>query len=160
MLVDSGFHMEGLCLLNASLEVNVENAICECIKADDKTGKMIKRIDQEILLELLEKIGKSAEDNYYHEEYLAKIVKAKEIYKHRNAYVHALELPEKEKTLSVKQRRELESLMYEFIDERESRSWYESQERLASGNDASAISIIEKFITEWRKKKDKNSENC
>jgi hypothetical protein len=160
MLVDSGFHMEGLCLLNACLEVNVEDAICECIKADDKTKKIIKRIDQEILLDLLKNIGESTKHNYYNEKYLEKIEKAKEIYKHRNAYVHALELPEKEKTLSLKQRRVLESLMYEFMDEWESRPWYESQERLASGNDASAISIIEEFIRDWIQKKVKTSENC
>ncbi|MEP0879932.1 hypothetical protein NDI49_00020 [Trichocoleus sp. ST-U3] len=161
MLVDSGFHMEGFCLLNAFLEVNVEDAICECIKADKETEDIIRRKDHKILLEVLEEIGKSAKDNsFYSEEYLAKIEKAKEIYKHRNAYVHALELPEKEKTLSLKQRRVLESLMYEFMDEWESRPWYESQERLASGNDASAISIIQKFITEWRQKKVRNSENC
>ncbi len=63
-----------------------------------------------------------------------------------NGYAHQLDLTGKEQVLNINQRRELERLMYRFMDVWESHLWIGIQTRLASGEDAAAISIIQQTI--------------
>ena len=150
MLVKAGLHMEALCLLNAFLEVNVKGVLYYCIKSDIEAQKTILEMNHRQRLEILQKIAKAVEDNFlFGKDYISRVENAIEIYKHRNDYVHDLTLPKKEETLSVKQRRALENLMYGFIDVFESERWFGWQRRIASGENADAITIIKQFLRKW-----------
>ncbi len=156
MLVKAGWHMEALCLLNAFLEVNVKTALYHCMKSDYEAQKTILTMNHRQLLEILQKVAKSTEGNLlFGKDYMSRVENAIEIYRHRNDYVHNLTLPENEQSLTVKQRRALESLMYGFIDVFESGRWFMWQIRVESGEDADIISIIQHLLRKWSKIRNK-----
>jgi len=169
MLLKAGLHIEAFCLLNALLEVNIKDVLCNCVISDTEThnfmtGQMMQHRER---LEILKKIAKSTNDDVIRNDnnYLKKIEDAVKIYGLRNDYIHALTLPEAEdkrpefirmRYLSVKQRQYLEELMHGFIDVHESRLWFGMQHRLADGKDDFAIQIIQEAM----KKREEERHEC
>jgi hypothetical protein len=152
MLSKAGLHMEALCLLNAFLEVNIKDTLSSCIRSTPEDQETLENMNHRTRLEILRKITKLADDDVIRNDdsYHIKIENAVEIYKHRNDYVHALKLPERDGYLSIKQRRYFEKLMYGFVDVHESQQWLLMQMRIADGEDSMAVKITQEAARRWR----------
>ena len=158
MLLQGGLHIEAFCLLNTLLEVNIKDVLCHCVISDPEIYNFMnsQTIQHRDRLKILNNIVKYTDNIIYNNSaYLIKLKKVEEIYNIRNAYIHALILPEAEEQrpefermryLSIKQRKYLETLMHDFVDVHESNIWFGMQDNLARSNDFSVIQIIQEYM--------------
>lgn len=124
-MIELGFHVEALAPLNAFLEVIFHWALFNPIRNDQIHSEWLKRIGHLGRLEILELIANSNLDvNIFNAQFKKTISNAKNIYKHRNDYVHTLNLPEITGRLTLIGRRKLELLFHNFLDHHERNQFF------------------------------------
>jgi hypothetical protein len=124
-MIQFGFHVEALGPLNAFLEVIFHWALLSSIHDNQIYSEWLKKIGHRVRLEILELIANSNLNAYiFNTKFKENILNAKQIYKHRNDYIHTLNLPEITGRLTLIDRRKLELLFNSFLDHHERNQFF------------------------------------
>jgi len=112
-MLSLGFHAESLAILNAFLEVTV----LQCLRGVSGNYPGLEKLGHTRSLKLLIKIADECSNQWLSDgTFLEMLQNATSIYAKRNSYVHALSLLDSMGRLSLRDRRQLESLFKGFID--------------------------------------------
>lgn len=116
-MVKLGFHPEALAPLNAYLEVAIKWALWSCVKNSQDTAAAVLGLGHMRNLEILRVISESKHNLVlFDEDFKTHVTSAKAIYKNRNLYVHAMQLPDVTGRMTLGKRREIEALFHGFLD--------------------------------------------
>jgi hypothetical protein len=154
-MVRLGFHAEALALLNAFLEVAIRSTLVRCVSESVTHAKCVANIGHTHRLGIIDAIFEShlsQQRNLYifNDDFRNKLNGARAIYKSRNYFVHSLELPNSTGRLTLKDRRELESLFHNFVDYHEQNQFLMRLDCIANDKDLIrrvAMNEIEKHIS-------------
>lgn len=134
MLIENGFHMEAVVLVNSILEVSVSSAICQCAVGNPPLASQIQLLGHRRRLEILSELVEAHVTDSFSEEVAEYLHAAFELYKHRNDYVHDLAFPEKGAVLSHHEQRELHHMLQHFSDPWRQQAWFRWLESIARGD--------------------------
>lgn len=133
-MVKLGFHPEALAPLNAYLEVAIRWALVSCVKNNGDHALAVLNLGHQKRLEILSFIAKSDHDAYlFNENFRGQVANAKAIYKNRNSYVHAMQLPGVSGRMTLRERRNMEALFHGFLDYFEQNQFLMRLQHIAEG---------------------------
>ncbi len=116
-MVRLGFHLEALATLNGYLEVVIESAFVSCVGENPIHVEAVRKIGHRRRLDILASIAKSDNEHFlFNDDFRARVASAIAIYKNRNSYTHALQIPEVVGRLRLEGRRKIEILFQGFLD--------------------------------------------
>lgn len=116
-MVRLGFHAEALGPLNAFFEVVIRWALVNCVKDSVQHSELVLNSGHGYRLSILESMVNAGLDSYICDDYFQGcLLTIKTIYKNRNYYLHALQLPEVTGRLTLMDRRRLEDYFHGFLD--------------------------------------------
>lgn len=116
-MVRLGFHPEALAPLNAYLEVAISWAIASCVKNSSDHVLVVLSVGHRKRLEILSLIAKSDHAPViFNEDFRQRVTSVEAIYKNRNSYVHAMQLPDVLGRMTLEDRRKIEALIHGFMD--------------------------------------------
>jgi hypothetical protein len=124
MLMEGGFIMEALVLMNSILEVSVSAALETASNGSEDILSRVKTLGHRMRLQLLEALTKQDGPRNLGQAYDAFIGAALGIYDCRNAYVHELVMPDKERFLDYREQRRVIELMSPFRETFRQDQWF------------------------------------
>jgi hypothetical protein len=124
MLMEGGFIMEALVLMNSILEVSVSAALETAANDSEDVLFRVKTLGHRMRLQLLEDLTKQDRSQHLGGAYDAFINAALGIYDCRNAYVHELVMPDKERFLDYREQRRVIELMSPFSELFRQDQWF------------------------------------
>jgi hypothetical protein len=135
-MVKLGFHPEALAPLNAYLEVAIQWALASCVMNNRDYVAAILNLGHKRRLEILSLIAKSSHDAFlFDDKFRGQITSAEAIYKNRNSYVHAMQLPGVSGRMTLSARRNMEALFHGFLDHFEQNQFLMRLQHIAEGTD-------------------------
>lgn len=136
-MVRLGFHAEALGPLNAFFEVVIRWALATCVMDSTKHLQLVEESGHGARLDILVSIVSEQQNSYACDCYFKeRLEKVKAIYKHRNYYLHTLQLPNLAGRLTLINRRRLEELFHGFIDVWEQNQFFMRLNTIAGDTDA------------------------
>lgn len=133
MLIEVGFHMEAVVLANGIVEASLFMALCNSVLHDPTLEHTVRNFGHQMRLQLLERIVGQCDDLYQMNKNKVLIDIAKQLYRHRNDYVHDLALPTRTHLLAYRLQKELESLLRHFSDYLDGQAWLHLMDRISRG---------------------------
>jgi hypothetical protein len=116
-MVRLGFHPEALAPLNAYLEVAIQWALASCVMNNRDHALAVLSLGHRKRLEILSLIARSEHAPLlFNEDFRERVASAEAIYKNRNSYVHAMQLPNVTGRMTLGERRQMEALFHGFLD--------------------------------------------
>ena len=124
MLIESGFHMEAVVLVNSILEVSISSSLCQCAMDDPSLAERIRQLGHHRRMEILSELVQVRETSPISAGIAEYLHTAFELYALRNNYVHDLEFPEKGAVLSHREQLELHRMLQHFADPWRQQGWF------------------------------------
>lgn len=115
IMIECGLTLEALCILNGYLEVTYKRALKRAVSVGSIKEK-IDNLSYRNVLKIVKAINKQLKDDIGEEYRRCSL----NVYRRRNDYLHALELPEKSLFMTNETRMDLEALMNPFVQTHES----------------------------------------
>jgi len=116
-MVRLGFHAEALGPLNAFFEVAVRWALASCVRDSSKHYEFVMKMGHKPLLDILDSIANAQLNiHLFDDKFKERLLTVRAIYKHRNYYLHTLQLPDITGRLTLMDRRRLETQFHGFLD--------------------------------------------
>ncbi len=135
MLMEGGFLMEALVLINSILEVSVSAAVETAANDCDGVLSRVKSLGHRMRLQLLEELSKQEWPQNQGGAQEAFVYAALGIYDCRNAYVHQLVMPDKGRFIDYREQRRVIELMSPFSDVFRQDQWFRWLHAISIGND-------------------------
>ena len=140
MMVESGLAMEALVLANSVLEVSALETLCAAVHGNGKLLDRLERAGHRVRLDVLSVLA--VQHPHLVATKLSDIVAAaKNIYHHRNDYVHDLALPAQKSVLDGGDRGKLGAMLNHFVVPHEQQIWFNTMGVIGRGGHE-IISII------------------
>ena len=115
-LIECGLTLEALCVLNGYLEVTFKMALQRVFSPNQMGIKdKISSLSHRNVLKIVQIINHQVENPHCFSNVEIYRINATKIYRHRNDYIHAMELPERSVFMTNATRMALEALMHPFI---------------------------------------------
>jgi len=157
-LMSLGLTVEAISLLNSYLEVTFKHMLWKCLLNNSSSLSLksqcgISAINGwgykkslEVIREVVDAECLNAACTAIFRDYLEK---AKSIYKHRNLYLHDLELPDNKSLISHALRTSLEILMNTFVEPYSSHQFEIALDIFSIDCEEKQMGIIDKHVVEW-----------
>lgn len=134
MLTETGFHMEAVVLTNSILEVAVASALAASVAGHADLQREVKQLGHGVRLSLLDELTSvGAIDQKHTDERKTLVSDIRQIYRHRNDYVHELTMPGEVPFLDFRSQRNMYNLVRRFSDAFEQQHWLWWMDMLAAG---------------------------
>lgn len=143
MLLESGFRMEALVLMNSILEVTVLGALQATVKDSPDVWDRVRLLGHGRRLKLLEELRVLEELDSGHNTLRQFIDSAEGVYEYRNMYVHALIMPDEERFLDYREQRKILELMKPFSDVFLQDQWFHWLQSVSFGGEKIGTAIAE-----------------
>ena len=143
MLMDSGFIMEALVLINSILEVSASAALEAAVQDCGDTVSQVKDLGHSLRLQLLKHLSEQPDAQRLGQPLDEFIISAGYVYKYRNAYVHELALPDKDRFLDYREQRKVIDLMKPFSELFSQDRWFQWLHLVSCGGNEVRQAIVE-----------------
>ncbi|QJC26865.1 hypothetical protein G8D25_23625 [Ralstonia solanacearum] len=146
MLTEAGFHMEAVVLANSVLEVSVTSALTASVFDRAELQADVAKLGHGMRLTLLEELAVvNAVDDKHVDERKAIVSDMRQIYRHRNDYVHELTMPGEVPFLDFRSQRSVHNLVRRFSDPFEQQRWFWWMDTLAAGG-SELVGVVSAFL--------------
>ncbi|AXW61554.1 hypothetical protein CJO94_05880 [Ralstonia solanacearum] len=158
MLTETGFHMEAVVLTNSILEVAVASALAASVAGHADLQRDVVKLGHGMRLSLLDELASvGAIDQKHTDERKTLVSDMRQIYRHRNDYVHELTMPGEAPFLDFRSQRNMHNLVRRFSDAFEQQHWLWWMDMLAAGG-TEIMDAVSSFLA-MQQQPDCTSEN-